>query len=85
MTKRPKCLACDRKRLRSGDARAGAVSEQIELLRAWDLRFGIESVETSLAIYWAEDLSARTRGQTPTDADRLDALAGGCYCAASRL
>ena len=37
------------------------VTEQIELLRAWDLRWGVESVETSLAIYWAEDFFERVQ------------------------
>ncbi len=31
-------------------------SEQIELLRKWDLRWSVNSVPTSLAVYWAEDL-----------------------------
>lgn len=35
------------------------VAEQVELLRDWDRRWGEESVETSLAIYWAEDFFDR--------------------------
>lgn len=35
------------------------VAEQIELLRDWDYRWGVESVETALAIYWAEDFFDR--------------------------
>ena len=35
------------------------LAEQIALLRDWDYRWGVESVETSLAIYWAEDLFER--------------------------
>jgi len=31
-------------------------SEQIELLRKWDLRWSVNSVPTLLAVYWAEDL-----------------------------
>ena len=31
-------------------------AEQIALLRRWDLRWGTDSVPTSLAIYWAEDV-----------------------------
>lgn len=42
-------------------------AEQIELLRAWDYRWGVESVETALAIYWAEDFFDRVEA----DADRL--------------
>jgi acyl-homoserine-lactone acylase len=36
------------------------VSEQIELLRNWDLRFGTESVATSLAIFWGQELMQAT-------------------------
>ncbi len=57
------------------DPRAAAVAEQIELLRGWDLRSGVESVPTALAIFWATDLQGRTRNRGATDADRLDALA----------
>ena len=32
------------------------IAEQIALLRKWDFRWGAGSVETTLAIYWAEDL-----------------------------
>ncbi len=36
------------------------LSAQIGLLRAWDHRFGIASVPTSLAIFWGEDLQRVT-------------------------
>ena len=64
-----------------------SIAEQAELLRAWDHRWAASSVQTSLAIYWAEELQRRTgaRGAwTSTDslmvarstpAQRLDALA----------
>jgi acyl-homoserine-lactone acylase len=32
------------------------LKEQVEILRAWDLRWGVNSVATSLAVFWAEDL-----------------------------
>lgn len=32
------------------------IADQIALLRKWDLRWGVTSVETTVAIYWAEDL-----------------------------
>ncbi|MFG1691315.1 acylase [Gemmatimonadota bacterium] len=37
------------------------LSEQIEMLRAWDLRFAVESVPTSLATYWYEELQSMAR------------------------
>jgi acyl-homoserine lactone acylase PvdQ len=35
-------------------------AEQIAMLRKWDLRWGVNSIPTSLAVFWAED--ARRRG-----------------------
>src|SRR5712692_3565964 len=35
------------------------LSDQIALLRAWDLRWSAKSVPTSLAVYWAEDIQRR--------------------------
>jgi acyl-homoserine lactone acylase PvdQ len=37
-------------------------AEQIALLRGWDLRWAAESVPTSLAIFWAEDVRRRVGG-----------------------
>jgi acyl-homoserine lactone acylase PvdQ len=34
-------------------------SDQIALLRAWDLRWSADSVATTLAVFWAEDLQRR--------------------------
>ena len=33
--------------------------EQIAVLRAWDYRWGVSSIATSLAVYWGEDVSRR--------------------------
>jgi acyl-homoserine lactone acylase PvdQ len=46
------------------------LAEQIKMLRAWDLRWAEDSVPTSLAVYWGEDLQrtlardARTAGMS---------------------
>jgi acyl-homoserine-lactone acylase len=78
--------------LPSGDALKPKLSEPIELLRAWDHRWSVTSVPTSLAIFWAEDLgrrvagAARTAGITPDDysatkatpEQRLQSLAAAC-------
>jgi len=37
-------------------------ADQIEMLRKWDLRWGADSVPTSVAIFWAEDLRRRAGG-----------------------
>jgi acyl-homoserine-lactone acylase len=44
-----------------------SLAEQIALLRAWDLRWSAQSVQTSLAVYWGQDMvkgaAARARAQ----------------------
>ena len=42
--------------LPASDARKRRLADQIVLLRDWDLRWGVESIETSLAIFWADAL-----------------------------
>jgi len=39
------------------------LADQIKLLRAWDLRWGVNSVPTSLALFWGEDIARRVRGE----------------------
>ncbi|WP_432377380.1 acylase [Duganella sp. P38] len=38
------------------DARKAALAPQVKALRAWDMRYSLESTSTSLAVYWAQDL-----------------------------
>ena len=38
------------------DALKTKLSEQIAALREWDLRWGVDSVPTSLAVFWGEDI-----------------------------
>ena len=55
------------------DALKTRTEQQIEVLRKWDLRWSIDSVPTSLAIFWAEDAlrrvgtEARQAGISPVD------------------
>jgi acyl-homoserine-lactone acylase len=37
----------------------GKVAEQIGALRGWDLRWGVTSVPTSLAVFWGQDIQKR--------------------------
>jgi acyl-homoserine-lactone acylase len=46
----------------ASDALKGPLAEQIELIRAWDYRWGLESVATSIVTYWAEDMMQRVAG-----------------------
>jgi len=55
-----------------------ALAEQIKSLRAWDLRATLESIPTSLAIYWAQDLvqkhGAEARSKNVPAVDYLPSL-----------
>jgi acyl-homoserine-lactone acylase len=44
-----------------GNPLKAQLAEQIELLRGWDLRWGVESVPTSLAIFWNEAFNQGAR------------------------
>lgn len=51
------------------EASSGAeaeILEYIDLLRGWDYRYSIDSVETSLAIFWAQQLMDEVRDQART-------------------
>ena len=45
----------------AGDTLKAKVADQIAVLRAWDYRWGVSSVPTSLAVYWGQDLMRRAR------------------------
>jgi acyl-homoserine lactone acylase PvdQ len=49
-------------RLPPDHALKAKVSEPIALLRAWDLRWGMASVPTSLAVFWGEEIGRRVSG-----------------------
>jgi acyl-homoserine-lactone acylase len=74
----------------SNDPLKAKLAPQIAILKAWDYRFATDSVATSLAIFWANDLLRRSTGRSISlsfadsiakDAPRdilLHALAVGC-------
>lgn len=45
--------------LAANDPRKALLSAQVASLRGWDLRFGVDSRPTSLAIYWGQDMVAQ--------------------------
>jgi acyl-homoserine-lactone acylase len=47
--------------LPAGDPLKMATAEQIAVLREWDSRWGVESIATSLAVFWGTELLARTQ------------------------
>ncbi len=65
-------LVRDYDALPASDARKGQLADPIALLRDWDLRWGAQSVETSLAVFWADALP---RQGTDDAGVRLEALA----------
>ena len=46
----------------ASDPRKEAVAEAVQELRDWDLRFGVESVPTAVAIFWGNELWDRVSG-----------------------
>lgn len=52
-------LLKDFEALPADDPRKAALAEQVASLRGWDLRYGVTSVPTSLAIYWGQDMVAK--------------------------
>lgn len=61
--------------LRPDEPLKSALAEQIGILRAWDRHSGTDSVATSLAIYWAQDLAAHTpKAEREYDEPLLDSL-----------
>jgi len=44
--------------LPAGDTLKGSLAPQIAALRGWDMRYALDSVPTSLAVFWAQDLTA---------------------------
>jgi acyl-homoserine-lactone acylase len=42
--------------LPQGDALKARLAEQVALLRGWDLRWAVDSIPTSLAVYWGQEM-----------------------------
>jgi acyl-homoserine lactone acylase PvdQ len=47
----------------AGDTMKAKLAEQIGLLRTWDLRWGVTSVPTSLAVFWGTDVRRRVSAE----------------------
>ena len=45
------------------DPQKSKLADEIRLLRAWDYRWGVDSVPTSLAVFWGEDISRLVAGE----------------------
>lgn len=64
--------------LPSGDPLKAKLADQIGTLRSWDLRWGADSIPTSLAVFWGEDVWRSVGRQ-----GRNKGIATGDYVAAS--
>jgi len=53
--------------LASSDARKTELAEQVESLRGWDLRWAAESVPTSLAVFWGDELMRAIRADAEAE------------------
>ncbi len=62
--------------LRRSDPLRSALAEQVAMLRAWDRRWGVESVPTSLAVFWGEELSRRARANPGAEDPASDGNTG---------
>jgi acyl-homoserine lactone acylase PvdQ len=47
----------------AGNAAKAATAEQIGLLRKWDYRWGANSIPTSLAVFWGEEMQRKAGAQ----------------------
>jgi acyl-homoserine-lactone acylase len=77
-------------KLPARDRRKAALAGPIDVLRAWDHRWSADSIATSLAVYWGQELWQRAEGKRTgnsmynhiaehtTPAQQLDALAAAC-------
>ena len=50
----------------AGDPLKAKLADQIAALRSWDFRWSANSVQTSLAVYWADDLQRSLRSDART-------------------
>ena len=58
----------------TNDTLRAKLSEPIELLRKWDLRYSTGSVPTTMAIFWAQRLRQNVRSRIPGRTDQLSAI-----------
>ena len=77
-------------KLPARDERKAKLAGPIDVLRGWDHRWSADSVATSLAVYWGQELWQRAEGtrigssmynhiaEHTTPAQQLDALAAAC-------
>ncbi|HEX4347557.1 MAG TPA: penicillin acylase family protein, partial [Vicinamibacterales bacterium] len=71
--------------LPASDARKSQLSEQIATLKSWDQRWGVQSIPTSLAVFWGTELQrAGGRGASPESAS-ADVMLRALVAASDKL
>ncbi len=61
----------------AGDPLKAKLAGQIDLLRGWDLRWGVGSVATSLAVFWGEEMRRRVADDAKKAALPVDEYVAG--------
>ena len=62
--------------LPAGDARRAKLSEPIAALRGWDRRWGVDSVPTAIAVFWAEDVTRKVIAEARRSGTGIEAYTG---------
>jgi acyl-homoserine-lactone acylase len=65
-------LVADWERLDALDPRRSKLAEPIALLKAWDYRWGVSSIPTSLAVFWGDDLWEKLAKDAQYDGDNAE-------------
>jgi acyl-homoserine-lactone acylase len=62
--------------LPTSDARKSKLAEPIAALRNWDRRWGVGSVPTAVAVFWAEDIVRKSAGEARRSGTHLETYIG---------
>jgi acyl-homoserine lactone acylase PvdQ len=50
------------------------LQDPVKVLNAWDLKFGVNSVATTLAIFWGQELISQVRNDIPPGSSQLEVI-----------
>jgi len=62
--------------LPSSDLRKAKLAEPVSALRSWNMRWSLDSIPTSLAVFWAEDISRKTTADARRNGVPLETYLG---------
>jgi acyl-homoserine-lactone acylase len=78
-------LVRDWERLSAVDTMKGVTEEPVRMLREWDLRWDVDSVPTSLAVFWGTELFQRLTGEARAAGMDVPAFAASRAAPAQRV